>query len=156
MIDHKGKIIFKTSSGEAGFVRFTPEQFSAMRGCVLTHNHPRGSTFSTEDISLAVESGLKGIRATGKYHTYQLTLKRDVSEKHDFAIDFGRAQADNKAIVDVEYQKILKEYKMHRISEKEYEHFCDMFNKKLDSLNSDWLKENARRYGYKYSVIDRR
>ena len=89
----------------------------------------------------------------GGSHTIKSYSKLTPS-RHNFAMDFRQAQMDNKAIVDVEYHKILKEYKLNRISDAEYEYFCDIFNKKLDSLNSDWLKENARLYGYKYSVID--
>lgn len=156
LLDRRGKILFKTSSGEAGFVKFTAEQVAVMKGCVLTHNHPRGSTFSADDIALAVHAGLKGIRATGKQRTYQLLLKQNNPNKKDFAMDFKQASLDNKAIVDIEHKEILSKYDKHLISDIEYDRFCNMLNKKLDSLNSDWLKENARNYGYKYSVIDRR
>lgn len=84
VIDRRGNIIFEKKGGERQVI-FTRKEANEMKDNVLTHNHPSslgsmgvislGSTFSREDINLAVSSNLKEIRAVTP-HGYTYSLKR--------------------------------------------------------------------------------
>ena len=49
-----------------------------------------------------------------------------------------------------------KDFKKGRIDYQEYSEMLQKLNEELNQLNSEWLKENAKSYGYRYSVIERR
>lgn len=152
-VDQKGSVIFTQSSGVTNYVLFTPEQLSKMKNATLTHNHPSNSTFSGTDISLLTNNDLKSIRATGVDCTYQLTKIDGAFPRNDFAKFFNEAYNKNKAITDREYDKIAH-YK--NTDRERYERECDKLNIELNSLNSKWLKDNSKRFGYRYGVIERR
>ena len=154
-LDRNGSVIFRKSSGAKNYVQFTPSQLEKMKDRVLTHNHPSGSTFSSEDVILMAAHELKGIRAAGKTKTYQLSKKSN-SQGNVLAADYKVAMSDNKKITDAKYRKMQKDFKKGRIDYQEYSEMLQTLNEELNQLNSDWLKENAKSYGYRYSVIERR
>ena len=156
VLDGSGKVIFRESSGAPNYVKFSADQLAKMNGMTLTHNHPSNSTFSSEDIALLVVNKLKSIRATGESRTYQLSKVGKDSIGKDFAVDFKKAMRENKKITDAEYDKIKRNCERGNISFVEFEQEIRGLNKKLNNLNSEWLKENAKAYGYRYSVIERR
>lgn len=156
VLDGGGKVIFRESSGAPNYVKFSADQLAKMNGMTLTHNHPSNSTFSSEDIALLVVNKLKSIRATGESRTYQLSKVGKDSIGKDFAVDFKKAMRENKKITDAEYDKIKRNCERGNISFVEFEQEIRGLNKKLNNLNSEWLKENAKAYGYRYSVIERR
>jgi len=65
VLDGKGNLLFTKTSGARDFVLFNRSETSKMNGSVLTHNHPSGNPPSADDLMLAVEMGLREIRATG-------------------------------------------------------------------------------------------
>ena len=67
-----------------------------MKGANLTHNHPRGSTFSPEDVAVLTAHGLNSIRATGKERTYQLSVIKNIAQNKNFAQDYQGAMKENK------------------------------------------------------------
>lgn len=156
LLDSKGNTIFAESSGATTYVQFTSEQLAKMKGANLTHNHPSNSTFSGEDVDLFTIHGLNSIRATGKERTYQLSIVKNVSQKSGFASAYRNAMKENKKVTDRLYRSYEKQYNSGKISLSEFNSKMPELNKKLNSLNSDWLKKNANKYGYRYSVIERR
>ncbi len=58
--------------GTASRVYFTREEAEAMKGGVLTHNHPGGRSFSDLDILILNYRGLAEIRAVSSSYTYIL------------------------------------------------------------------------------------
>lgn len=72
------------------------------------------------------------------------------------AADYKVAMSDNKKITDAKYRKMQKDFKKGRIDYQEYSEMLQKLNEELNQLNSEWLKENAKSYGYRYSVIERR
>lgn len=154
LLNESGNVIYRKSSGATNYVQFTAEELKKMKGMSLTHNHPSNSTFSAEDIELLVSRELKVIRATGVDKTYQL---KQISEANkEFSVAFKKAMKSNKKITDKDYKIIQKQLKDNVIDYTEYQNKCSNLNKRLNTLNSNWLKENAKTYGYKYSVIERR
>lgn len=71
VFDANGNIKFKMK-GTADEVKFTSQQIKDMKGCVITHNHPSNSTFSSSDINMLRRSGASEIRASTSYGTYVL------------------------------------------------------------------------------------
>ncbi|HNB73566.1 MAG TPA: phage minor head protein [Acidobacteriota bacterium] len=67
IFDSNGRILFRRSGTDTA-ISFTKEELEALKGKVLTHNHPYsgigedGGTFSPSDIVLAAKSGLDEIR----------------------------------------------------------------------------------------------
>ena len=156
ILDKKGNVIFRESSGASNYVKFSKEQLDRMKGATLTHNHPSNNTFSIEDLALMVIRELEVIRAAGTTRTYQLKRIKSAPIKTEFPVDYEKAMKDNKKITDKEFHEYEKRRKQKRISHLEYQERIKGLNKKWNDLNSEWLKKNAKDYGYRYSVIERR
>lgn len=156
VLDKQGNVVFKKSENLTNAVTFTTEELKKMQGMNFTHNHPHNSTFSEEDISVMTRWGLNSMRATGKERTYQLSRTKSAKANQDFAKDYSIAQQKNKKIVDKEYNRYKKQMQRGMITATEFQNKIPGLNSKLNKLNSEWLKENAKSYGYRYSVIERR
>ena len=74
VFDSKGKILLE-KGGTKNQVAFTNEEVKLFKGAILTHNHPRASSFSMEDIRTACMNSMKEIRATGSFRTYVMKTK---------------------------------------------------------------------------------
>lgn len=153
VLDTKGNIVFSTSSGANNYVKFTEEQLAKMQGNVLTHNHPSGSTFSYEDVRLMTGKDLKAIRATSENITYQLEKGGNNQNKEDFIREYSTALAKNKKITDKLYYDLKNKYNKGELSKSEFANKVELVNEKYNELNSGWLKDNAKKYGYRYSII---
>lgn len=153
LLDSKGNTIFTESSGIENAVHFTPEQCAKMKGSNLTHNHPSNSTFSGTDISLLTYRDLKSIRATGENRTYQLTKINGAFPRNEFAKAFTEAYNRNKRVTNKEHNKIKH---LQITNPVQYREECHRLDGKLNDMNSEWLKNNSKKYGYRYSVIERR
>src|SRR6185295_18163866 len=51
---------------------FTRVEVSHMKGMILTHNHPRGTSLSPNDVRLAMSGDLAEMRAVGKRYRYSI------------------------------------------------------------------------------------
>ncbi len=153
VLDTKGNIVFSTSSGANNYVKFTEEQLAKMQGNVLTHNHPSGSTFSYEDVRLMTGKDLKAIRATSENITYQLEKSGNNQNKDDFIRQYSAAIAENKKITDKLYYDLKNKYNKGELLKSEFASEVELVNEKYNKLNSEWLKDNAKKYGYRYSII---
>lgn len=69
LYDSRGNKIFK-KHGDKHEVEYSDVEWNAMPGGVLTHNHPSGATFSTDDIYMLYTSGIKELRAVGRDGVY--------------------------------------------------------------------------------------
>lgn len=69
-MDDKGRILFRRD-GEKEYVRFSNDETLRMKDNIITHNHPSGVTnpykigasFSVNDLTLAVSTNAKEVRA---------------------------------------------------------------------------------------------
>lgn len=71
LVDKNGNIL-TTKTGAERSIEFTDEETKIFKGNYFTHSHPSGQSFSPDDIRTACNTGLKEIRAAGKYRTYIL------------------------------------------------------------------------------------
>lgn len=72
LFDTDGNVIFSKSDNTKNYVTFSEEQVKQFEDNILTHNHPGGSTFSCEDVSLLTYSKMQEIRATTSKGTFSL------------------------------------------------------------------------------------
>ena len=81
-VDDTGRVVFSATGGR-DYVVVPPEAMIAARNMTLTHNHPRGSSFSLEDIQIAAGANVLQMRvvgnvnALGKAYTYTMTRPAD-------------------------------------------------------------------------------
>lgn len=54
-------------NGKVDEVRFTNAEVKMLKGAVVTHNHPYGSSFSRADINLVKTSGMAELHATAEH-----------------------------------------------------------------------------------------
>jgi hypothetical protein len=64
--------IFFEKEGNEDSVSFSVDELQLFEDKILTHNHPRGSSFSMDDVHLATYWNFKGIRACGSQYRYYL------------------------------------------------------------------------------------
>ena len=146
LIGPDGTVLFDKSDGLPGAVYFTKEEVSMMKNGILTHNHPSGTTFSPEDVSMAVNSGLKEIRAVHSNGVYSLTRQFDVggtvpSKYLNFSSHYEKAANDYmRNTVDAIYSKTGD---------------ADRCNKMVADFRRQWLKENSASYGWTYKESGR-
>ena len=74
--NEKGDLIF-TKDGGADVVNFTKEEGESFEGLRFTHNHPKGSGFSPQDIKFACKAKMKELRVVSKVDgvRYALSMK---------------------------------------------------------------------------------
>ena len=70
IIDPDGTVIAHRE-GTHNFVGLPAE---LMRGCVVTHNHPRGTSFSVEDVRTHLATRAIEMRAVSDYYDYSLRV----------------------------------------------------------------------------------
>lgn len=73
VFDYTGKNIIDKRGGK-NYVQFTAEESVKMKGNILTHNHPSGSSFSPEDVYMLTSGTVKEIRAVSTYADYNLKV----------------------------------------------------------------------------------
>lgn len=154
VIDKKGKVIFSKTEGKTNQVQFDMDELNMMNGATLTHNHPSGTTFSSADVALLTNWKLDAIRATSKTTTFQLSKIANAKVNNNFANDYQKEHDTYKhEKTDKMYRKIEGNLNSGAITFAEYEEKCDRLNSMLDNHNIEWLKKNAKNYGYRYSII---
>jgi predicted nucleotidyltransferase len=85
-------IVYNTSgqevwrqSGEMATVDISGAQSKGvLEGNILTHNHPRGTSFSDTDIYVMAQNDMSAIRAVTKNHTYEARLSEDFKQVEPF------------------------------------------------------------------------
>lgn len=63
------------SNGSGQEVVFSKEELKLMKGAVLTHNHPQGTSFSRADLQLIKQRKLAEIRAVANYDDMTYSIK---------------------------------------------------------------------------------
>lgn len=77
LVMEKGGEAIRAREGLRGqAVYFTPSEYERMRGAVVTHNHPNGTSLSKADIRLASQHGFAQMRAVTRDHIFTLAPAR--------------------------------------------------------------------------------
>ena len=154
IVDDNGKqLLFK--DGQRAEVRFSPLECRMMKDATLTHNHPRCSMFSYEDLNCMKVNGMKEIRATNRDGTTYSMKRADSGYSVEKATEFankykkqylrGTMQAqrdlDSRGFAD----KIWKGEITQDEANREFGRSCAKYM-------SDWASENAPKYGLVFTV----
>lgn len=135
VFDENGNMVLQKVGGDHE-VRFSKADLAAMKNGTFTHNHTSSgeavSTFSAADINLATRSGLHEMRAVEGNKTYILTKTANKRARNSFSTDYADAmrREGNRLSLSITSNKVLSQ--------------------KLTSFCSNWLKNNASKYGYTY------
>lgn len=139
-------VVFR--QGDNDQVNFTAEELSKMANAVVTHNHPFGnagitkigSSFSKEDLSLAVYTNAKEIRAVSNNYTF--SMKRP---KKGWGVSYKDAKKElNNIQKDV--SKRLNHYRDN------YKGRRSVANSRANILEPHLIsKEAAKLFGWKYT-----
>ena len=69
IFDEKGNEVFRNDHGNAHSATYDPTKAA---NNIMTHNHPEGGSFSWKDVTGAIGTNMKEIRAVGSQFTYSL------------------------------------------------------------------------------------
>lgn len=141
LIGPNGDVLLDKSDGIANAVHFTAEEASMMVDGTLTHNHPGGTTFSKEDVDLAVSRGLRSIRAVHSGGSYELRRQFNI----------GDAVPNKYARFSGDYESAVSKY-MRNTVDKIWNDTgdADRCNGMVADYRRQWLRDNSASYGWKY------
>lgn len=151
--------VFAEAKGGARGVRI---EHPTVAGYTFSHNHPAEANFSVADISNFENFGLKQIRAVSPKITYILESENPIQLKEVEDRRFAIAMNNKWKELDEESARRRKEINSKAMQmpqgkertdyvQKEYQNLLEWRNKS----ESDWLKNNASKYGYHYKEIIR-
>ena len=152
--------IFAEAKGGARGVRI---DHPSVPGYTFSHNHPAEANFSVADVSNFESFGLKQLRAVSPKITYILESENPIQLKEVEDRRFSIAMNNKWKELDEESAKRRKEINSTAMQmpqgskertdfvQKEYQKLVEWRNKS----ESDWFKENAKKYGYHYKEIIR-
>ena len=110
-----------------------------MKGNILTHNHPKGSSFSMEDIKYFLYNGLKEIRAVSAQHTFALELRKEVKD----------VQAELKKLEE-KLPQVIKELK--QVIKMSIINDTDCYFEDIDHEAIKMLFKGSRTFKYTHTV----
>lgn len=152
IVDPDGKVYAQSQ----GRTRSVSIKDAPKEGYTLSHNHPAPVTFSVADVKQFEANGFKQIRAVTTEKTYILEAidpKKLAGEDRDFT----GAMSDYWAKLDEESAKMRKQLNEEamRIEDRvERSAFARKRGQAIldwrNSAESDWLYQNAKKYGYIY------
>lgn len=141
LVGPDGNVLFDKSDSIANAVYFTEEETKMMVDGTLTHNHPGGTTFSEEDIDLAVSRGLRSIRAVHTNGSYELKRQYNIGDTiPEKYIEFSK-----------DYNNAVNSYKINTV-DKIWNQTgdADRCNGMVADYRRQWLRDNSASYGWKY------
>ena len=153
-------LVFK--NGQKSQVGYTPGEQRMMRGNVVTHNHPSGSTFSGADIRSFVDSKCSEMRATtasGKTYSLRRNSNYDYNDnsyatrhrENQFIFEFDRA--DRKAVAKaqrtLDNKKYYEKIRRKEVSQKQAN---DELMEIITAEMNTFLTNTAPNYGFEYSI----
>ena len=156
IIDKDGnELLFK--DGAQSSVGFTPAECRMMKDSTLTHNHPRSSMFSDEDIQCFVRNEMEEIRATTREGVTYSVKRGEGYTKADgtvflleYQINSGLARATAQGELDARgfAEKIMRGEMSHTEANKE-------FGKVVTRELTTFCENKAPEYNLEFSVETR-
>ena len=156
VVDKDGNVLVNKDGGKSQ-VGFTPMECAMMKDNTLTHNHPRSSMFSEEDISCFVANDMLEMRATTRGGT-TFSVKRgegyDRIRGSEFFSDFAKSARQARATAQNELdekgfaEKILRGEITAEYANKE-------FGKVVTRELTSFCKDKAPDYNLVFSVEKR-
>ena len=131
-----GKYLF-TKRGTVNEISFSPSEFMRLRGTVITHNHPSGGSFSSQDIRLLQKSKAAELRVITENGVYFLKQPKTWSLEINNLEKIKAVRSDIMKEVAKKYQKLYNQGKITKV---------ERFQMTSDEVNRIF----AERYGIEY------
>ena len=156
VVDKDGKVLFMKDGAESQ-VGFTQEEADMMKGNTLTHNHPRSSMFSVEDVTCFVRGELEEMRATNREGiTYSIRQGEGYNQDRGFRFlsDYNGTHIGAQGTAQDELdrrgfrEKIMDGEITHAEANKEY-------GKVVAREMKTWCESHASQYGIEFSAEKR-
>ena len=154
VVDSEGNQIF-FKNGQASQVGFSRLECMQMANNTLTHNHPRCSMFSKEDLQCMANNNLYEIRATNRDGTTYSMKRSDNGYSAEKAQDFAKAygkeyfRATMQAQRDLDSRGFQDKLWKGEVTQDEANR---EFGRSAAKHMTEWTSKNASNYGLSFSV----
>lgn len=151
-LNDKGEEVFR-QKGTRDCVEFTDEQLDQLSGTTLTHNHPKNTCFSSDDLYLFEAYGVQELRAVGGQKQWYTIGKSNIGCSISRT---NKPYTKHPSYLSSDYANAINEYARTTIdkfyAESEYSDVETIrrANRMQDNFARQWLRENAEVYGFKY------
>lgn len=143
VVDKNGKILINKSDKATNSVSVSAAEVKKMKGQLMTHNHPRGSPFSPQDLCMMHITQMSEGRAGGPKGTYYMRAKADGSSKY---VDPQKAwRAIQIMDINTRNNKVIPLIQDRRIADPE---------EAQQLLNHLVSKQFAKKYNFEYGLED--
>ena len=132
----EGNILLR-KNGERSSVKFLPDELTLFKNAVFTHNHPRGNSFSIEDILLSIEYDIVEVRAASQKHIH--SMLRPKSGWPEANILFDEYNKANRNVREEFLRKI--DLKQMTADEASREHFHQVWLRVAKTLKLNYKRE---------------
>ena len=150
--DKDGNLLF-SKGGSKSEVSFSGMECRMMKGSVLTHNHPRGSNFSAEDIRISVHRELHEIRASTPQGTVYSFKPGKVLKSQQSKEEFWDAFQTEERKIDRNVRKDLDPVVLPGLAtgKMTLTQANNMARDYRSEKMRDWFNANQSKYGYEYA-----
>lgn len=135
-----GKFLFQ-KRGTEDEITFTVSEFKKLKGSVITHNHPAGSSFSNNDIVLLQKSKASEIRVSAEDCIYYI---RQPKKWNEAIASPEKLKAERDKIKESVKQKYIQLYKEGKITKVERHRMA------TDEVNTLFCERFGIEYGKEY------
>lgn len=112
--DSNGKYLF-TKRGDERSVSFTKSEIKKMKNCIVSHNHPSGSSFSLADWTVFKRAKLQELRAIGEDKVYYIRVGEKAEQLWNMPDDdFIELYEDIRKKIRKEYHNLYKSGKINK------------------------------------------
>ena len=142
VFNEKGDIIFR-KGGDESKILFTEQELSKIRYAkVFIHNHPVGTSFSTQDIQLAFILKIGEMRAIGQKYDYSIKISQrwTDSDWDSFTKEISKIDNDIKDVFDEHINEDL----------------MTIEEANMDHWHTVWLKLSESYSSFNYKRIERK
>lgn len=112
--DAKGKYIL-TKRGGASSVRLSPTEYIKLRGAVVTHNHPSGGSFSTNDIKFMRHTLISELRVSTEDGSYYLRRPEKWPKEIGTGEKIEKTRTEIRNQLKEKYSKLYNEGKITKV-----------------------------------------
>ena len=135
-LDAEGNKVFQISSGEVSEVSIPSEELEKLRDGVFTHNHPGGTTFTSDDVDKALRYGFKELRACHSGGAYILRREEKTEISDNFAVDLYTFETAARKMYTEKYHAGV--------------YSKEEAGRRFNETRKMWVTRNAKSYGYQY------
>lgn len=135
--DENGKRVL-TRKGVQNEVKFKNKDLPLLKNSIITHNHPGGSCFSSQDIRMLMDSGANEIRATTRGKCYSIKAPEKWSENVK-SYDIDKMQSKYEIELADKYRDIAAQQGEH-------------YYKYLQNVEEEAIQKIAEDMGFEFKI----